>query len=237
MRIARYLNATPEQVETRAFNIWIGCSLGNSYFTERHLAAYIRWALTHTREDVLIAIPDRIYAINLEVLDYYSPERAIRTAIKRGDKRVRVIEEIVATLPDTQQPLVKIARWHELEQSKYHEYRTQLIFEEFKKKGEFYDRVLAIVKANPKVKERNPSQEGLERLAEYVLYELPVFLNGATHGAGTGDSDKSYTLIMYPGFGLFDELCDGLQKHTLFPELSGKLKITELHALVEAYVD
>lgn len=237
MRIVTYLNATPEEVESRKFNIWIGCSLGNSYFTKEHLEAYIHWALDHTRENVLVAIPDRIYAINLEVLDGYTPERAVRAAMHRGDKREVVIKNIVTALPLEKRSLVVIARWHELERSRYHEYRTNTMFEEFRKKGEFYNYVLDIVKANPKVREKNPSVEGLEKLAEYVLYELPVFLNGAKYGGLPEDGGKTYTLIVYPGFGLFDCLCDGLQKHTLFPELSARLKITDLHAMVEAYAD
>jgi len=237
MRIARYVNCAKEEVEARKFNIWIGCSLGNSYFTKEHLKAFILWALDHTKEDILVAIPDRIQATNLQVLDRNTPERALKVAMQEGDKRFALLQEIVTALPLEKQHLVKMARWEELERSKYHEYRVKVIFDEFKKKGAFYEYVLNIVKANPKVQTKNPSLEGLEKLAEYVLYEIPVFLNGVKFGGSRAEGGKVYSLIIYPGFGLFDELCDGLQKHTLFPELSAQLKITNRQAMLEAYVE
>jgi tRNA-dependent cyclodipeptide synthase len=237
MRIATYLNATKEEVGSKKFNIWIGCSLGNNYFTKKHLEEFILWALEHTRENVLVAIPDKIYAINLEVLDGYKPERALRVAIKKGDEKIALVQEIISTLTPSQQNLVIIARWHELEQSKYHAYRTKVLFEEFQKKGPFYEYILEVVKENPKVQLKNPSLEGLEKLAEYVLYEIPVFLNGAKYGGKPEDGGKTYSLIIYPGLGSFDYLCDGLQKHTLSPGLSKRLKITDWQAILEAYAE
>jgi len=237
MRIVTYLNTTPEEVESKKFNIWIGCSLGNNYYTEPHLREYLLWALKHTREDVLVVIPDRIYAVNLEALDNYKPERAKNVAIRKGDEKIAIIKRIVSSLPKEKQALVKVARLSEVEQSKYHNYRLEILFEEFRKKGPFYEYILNIVKENQKIQTAKPTLEMLEKLAEYILYEIPIFLNGCKYGGKPEDGGKTYSLIIYPGLNLFDYLCVELENGDLFPELSKRLKITDRIAIVEAYVE
>ena len=66
MIIKNYLGTTKEEVDSKKFNICIGVSLGNKRFTKENIKKYIIWALDKTKEDILILIPDRIHAINVE---------------------------------------------------------------------------------------------------------------------------------------------------------------------------
>ena len=237
MKIVRYLNTTKEEVESKKFNIWIGCSLGNLYFNEQNIKEYILWALQYTKDKVLVVIPDRIHAINLEVLDGYSRERSHKVALRKGDEKVQIVENIIKTLPEKDKQRIVVARLSDVEKSKYHDYRIKELFEEFNKKGDFYKTIISIVNENSKVKTKKLTQEQLEKLSEYVLSEIPIFLNGAKYGGKPEDGGKTYSLNIYPGLGSVDYLLNDLQKSTLFPELSKRLKITDEIAILEAYVD
>jgi hypothetical protein len=76
-------------------------------------------------------------------------------------------------------------------------------------------------------------KEKLDRLAEYVLSELPHFINGVQ---GYGD-DTIYTVLPYPGLNKLDELFIGLSNGTMFKELSEKLKPEIKIGVIEAYVE
>jgi hypothetical protein len=84
--------------------------------------------------------------------------------------------------------------------------------------------------------DRNLTDEQIEKLSEYVLQEIPHFINGVKYKAENEDW-KTYSLIPYPGLTKLDELFIGLQNRTIFPEITDKLKITDKIAILEAFVD
>ena len=231
MIIKQYFGISKEEVENKNFNVWIGISLGNKYFSKENMREYILWALEHTREDILIVIADRIHRINLEVLDKYSENRAFKIAMRKGDEKEKEIREVISELSPKKQKSVNLVRWKDVITSKYHNYRLELLFEEFKKNKGFHDFVIQVVKENPKVTSKTLSENQLDKLAQYVLQEIPVFLNGVKY------KDKTYELNIYPGAGLIDELIFGLQDGKLFPEITKKLKITNKIGILDGYVD
>ena len=74
--------------------------------------------------------------------------------------------------------------------------------------------------------------EELDRLADYVLYELPSFVNGVRGH----DKELVYTLLPYPGLNALDDLTIGLSNKTMFPELAKKLNLKNKIGILEAYV-
>jgi len=186
MKIEEYLGTTKEEVESRKYNIWIGISLRNKYFTKENIEKYILWALNYTKDDVLIVIADRIEAINIEVLDKYNKLRAFKVALRKGDEKEKEIEMIISKLPEEKRKMIKIIRWREINNTKYHDYRIEVLFEEFKKKGAFYNKIIEMAKNHwskgGRTLTENRLEKLLEKLSEYLLYEIPLFLNGAKYG-------------------------------------------------------
>jgi len=236
MIIEKYLNTSKEEVESKKYNIWIGISLGNKYFTKENIKQYILWALENTKEDVLIVIGDGLHAINLEVLDGYSRINSIKKAIRMGDKKEEEIKSIIQELPIEKSKLVKVVRFQHVTASKYHEYRLEVLLDEFKNNKIFHDFIIKIIKENKKVQENDLSEEKLDYLAKYILNELPLYINGAKYGGLPKHGGKTYLLQAYPGLGLIDKLLMSLQNGKQFPELIHKLKITHKIAILEAYV-
>ncbi len=45
MMIKTYLNCTEQEIQSKKYNIFVGISLGNKYFTKETIKKYILWAL------------------------------------------------------------------------------------------------------------------------------------------------------------------------------------------------
>ena len=231
MKIEQCINATPKDIADKKFNYWIGTSLGNKYFSKENIQKYIEWALSHTKENVLVVIGDWIYSINLQVLDRRKEQPALRKAMRLGNSKFAEVTEIIATLSLEQSNKIKVVQWSDIESSEIHQQRVRILFEEFNKKSAFYNRIIGIVKDNFKNSPKTLELADMEKLSEYVLHEMPMFFDGI-HLFG-----NTYDAILYPKIGLIDLLEKDLQEGKVFPELTQKLEIKEPAAIIEAYVD
>lgn len=235
MRIASHLNITAEEIQNKKHNIWIGISLGNKYFTKENIEEYIIWALANTKESVLVVIPDALHAINLEILDRRSSNKALAKAVKIGDEKNKEIEEIISTLSEEEKGKIKVVRWKDILNHDSYKQNIELIKNEYKNNPEFHDLILDITKSGRLDRSERISkmtEVELDRLADYVLYELPHFVDGVqAYG-----SDLIYTAISYPGLNKLDELAVGLSNKTMFPELADKLNLTHRIGIIEAYI-
>ncbi len=231
MIIKSYLNCTEQDVKSKKFNIFVGISLGNKYFSKENIRKYVLWALENTKEDVLVLIADANNAINYEVLNAYNPERALQVALRKGDETEESIKKIVRGLPKKKHLLVKIGRWKDARKSKYYKDKIKIFLNEFQENKAFHDFIIKIVQENLGSKAKTMDLRKLEKLSLYVLDELPIFLNGVEF------EEKRYNLHPYPGISDLDDLLMGLQDSVLFPEIAKMLKIKHKIAVVEAYVE
>lgn len=235
MRIETYLNTTRGAVSARRHNIWIGISLGNRYFSKGNVAAYIRWALRHTRQGVLVVVADAIHAINLEVFDEMAPETALKKALRLGDEKFAEVQGAVRALPDRDQEKITVVRWRDILGSPRYQRNLKIFREEFKRNPAFHERIVGIVKKGRQDRAASLAKlppAKMDRLAGYVLNELPHFVDGV-QGYGTG---LVYTCIPYPGLSDLDRLVVGLNRGTEFPALAKKLAVKNRVAILEAYV-
>ncbi len=235
MKILTYLNTNKNEVESKKYNIWVGISLGNRFFTRENIKKYLEWALEYTKNDVLVVIGDRLQAINFEVLDKHTKIRALKNALKKGDEKEKEIREILSGFPREKRDLVKVVRFKHVTASKYHDYRLEVLHNEFKTNQKFHEYIIKILKENKKVLSKDLSNDQLDKLAEYILQEIPVYLNGAKYGGTPEHGGKTYLLQIYPGIGLIDSLLMALQEGVIFPELTKSLKITDKIAIIEGY--
>jgi tRNA-dependent cyclodipeptide synthase len=235
MKISKYINCSKEEVDSKKFNIWIGISLRNKFFTKENIENYISWALEKTDKEILIVIADRIEAINIEVLDNYSKLRAFKVAYRKGDEKEKEIQEIIEKLPEEKRKLINIARFRDIENTKYFGYRIEIMKEEFKKKGKFYDEMMNLTRDHWKNGPHTLTTERLEKLSEYFIYEIQLFLNGAKFGGLPEKGGKTYLLHVYPFFSKFDEFLIDCQEGKSFPELTKKLKLNGKFIMVEMH--
>lgn len=227
MKIGQRINLTQGDIENKKFNYWIGISLGNKYFSKENVQKYIEWTLLNTKESVLIVIGDWIYSINIQVLDKKNEQSALRKAMRLGDEKLAEVTEIISHFSPEQTTKVKIARWKDIEGSEIHQNRVRVLFDEFQKKGDFYNRIIDIVKENFRGSPKNFEVSDIEKLSEYVLHEMPMFLDGI-HLFG-----NTYDAILYPKIGLIDLLEKDLQEGVVFPEITKRLEIKSSATIIE----
>ena len=236
MNIKTYINTTREEVDAKKYNIWIGVSLGNKYFDKENIREYLKWAIEHTKDGVLILVADAIHAINLEVLDGRSPGSAKRRVEKLGAEKLKEIEEVIKSLPTEAQKKIIAARWNEATSTGRFKNNLRAVEEYYKSNKEFRDFIVQSIKeARPDRKEKidGLSGENMDRLAQYVLSEIPL----GAGGVQVEERGDVYNLVIYPGLSMLDKLFTGLNNKEIFPDLVEKLDITNKIAILEAYID
>lgn len=228
MRITKYLNTTEAEIVAKKFNILIGISLGNKYFTPAHIKAYLAWAIEQTGK-VAILIPDKIHAVNYQVKNNYSQERAATVARRNGDV---MRDALIELAQESSAPvgMVNILRWEEIEDEKYISMQS-VIRKSFEKDSAFRDVVLAVVKEVPHFESLGLNNDQHKQLAQYVLDELPMLISGVRH------KGVHYELLPYPGFANIDYFAIDLQEGRSFPEITKELKVSDKLRLIEAYAE
>jgi tRNA-dependent cyclodipeptide synthase len=227
MKIEQCFNITTEEIFQRKFNIFIGVSLGSKYFTPEHIRAYLLWAMENTKEKIAVLIPDKIHAINYQVKNEYSAERALAVARRKGDEVEVIVKKIMEDLKIPKSKL-QIVRWEEIE-NESHLKMLAIFREAFQNNAAFRKAVISITKETPHIENLNLNDSQYEKLASYVIDELPLLMSGFQKDSLT------YDLLPYPGFANIDYFAIDLQNGKSFPEITKQLKIENILKLVEAY--
>ena len=134
-------------------------------------------------------------------------------------------------LPKEKHHLIKVCKWEDARKSSYYQDKIKIFLNEFQNNSKFHDFIIQIIKENLNAKADNLNNKELDKLALYVLDELPIILNGVEF------EGKIYDLHSYPGLSSLDDLFMNLQTGKMFPKLAKMLEIENKIAEVEAYVD
>jgi len=162
--------ATLEEIKAKKFNIYLGISLGNKWFTKEHIKEYLIWALKYSKEKVGVLVADTLHSVNYEVRNNLLPEKARIKAIKQGDKICKMIEELVKEFPKKEQEKIIIIRWDEIVNTKTNEKSKKIFDKKFKEDPKFKEEVLNIIREyTSHDKEKKFSDNEIEKLATYIL--------------------------------------------------------------------
>lgn len=227
MNIKKYLGTDKKEVESKAFNIYIGISVRNKYFTKENIKKYLDWALNNTRDKVAILIADEIQRYNDKVFFNISKDSAKKTAIKQGKKIKKLCAEIISEYPKDIQNKIYLITWKDVINSFYYKENTNIILNEFKNNSKFRCYLLNYMKTNMNIV-NNLDKDKLEYITNYLIEELTVFLNGFLY------EDVHFNLVPYPAIGVFD-FVNKLKNKDLFSEIANKLYLNTKTAYLEAY--
>lgn len=228
MKIISYLNTTEAEVIAKNFNIIIGISIGNKYFTKDNVRNYLLWAVENTKKKVAVLIPNKIHAVNYEVRSGYKKERARKKAIREGEKIENMVKDILSEFSPEKRSIVTILKWDDIE-TEEHQRMVAVFYDEFKNNLKFRNEIIEIVKEYCTSEKLTDCD--YEKLASYVLEELPMLVCGIKY------KEVNYNLLPYPGISKIDHLKIGLQEGTLYPKTSKRLNIKNKLHLIEAYAE
>lgn len=230
MIIKEYLNTTKNKVEDKEFNIFVGLSLGNKYFTnEENLQSFIAWALKYSKNDIVILIPDTIHAINCEIRNGFSKTRAQNYVKRKGEALETTVRNIIDRYFHKQKNRISIIKFDAIENEKEYQRKRKILYEEFNSNPIFQNKIIEIAKESVNPDIIKLSDTDYEKLCSYPLDELPFLVGGFEY------KNRIYDLVPYPGLSKIDHLIVDLQEGDTFPEITKKLKIKNKVAILEAY--
>ena len=227
--------ATSNQVQERQFNVFVGISIGNKRLTPDMAKDYTEWAMQHSSGTPTILIADKIASVNYQVLHGFDEHQAAEKArnkgvnfeqmFKRAIKRL-ALDEAEATEP-------KIIKWDDITNERY-EHLYEVLVKEFESNADFKRDVLFFV--HEYLKHSNNSKplndDDLDKLADYILAELPALLEGIQVGGVV------YDLLFYPTYresGMSQFVVD-LQDGK-YQRLADELALERRNVMMESYIE
>lgn len=217
MQLHLIRGGTHEALESRVYNIGIGISLGNKWFTQEHIFDSVLWALSYTREFVLVYVADSIHAINLETRGRMTKQKALEKATRLGLEMLVTTEKTLASaLSDTELKLVRYARWTDITDPNYpmkvayllRKYEEDMVFKHF---------IENLVHEKVSGEKRRFSNEDIHQLGRYIIEELPELVAQVPFCGATLEA------CMYPFDSSLTKFAEQLQLGTIFPEIKNRL--------------
>lgn len=231
VRITSTKNTTYDAIKARRHNIWMGISLGNKYFNKDHLARYLSWAVSYTKEKMLLIVADEIHAINYEVFEKLPSSKALEKAMKKGDEMCSMLRELLRELPPEHLGKIEIIRWEKITALSSYQAGLVKIEKLTARDPEFLDLMIDIVRINLGERVYNLKEAELAALARYVILEFPIFLGPLEY------KGVVYDLNVYPGLSLLDDVVIAIQDKLFYKELTEGIADDKKLAIAEVYAE
>lgn len=214
MKVRLIRGGSLDDLEAKKYNISIGISIGNKFYSKENLNEYLKIALTFTKERVGFLIADSLHSINYVVKDDMSLIRAKKKAIRKGDEVMVLIKELIDELPLEERNKIDIIRWDDiLSQKNYSKYISYLNF--FYNTNDYFKKrinLIIIKYLGDKVKKINEA-------STYLIEELPELLLGFNY------NNIHYDSYFSPEDDLITKLVDDINNKKEFSELRESIHI------------
>jgi len=231
----KYFNVTEEEINKGLFNIFVGISLGNKLLTKELAKKYVKWAYDNTKDNVLVLIADDIDTVNWEIFRGFTKKKAEAKVKEKGGGITDMFERAKKILAREEKDegylsKVTIGHWSDIQNEGYLHLR-EILAEEYKTNPEFKKDVLYFVEKYLEMRTQKVDDETKDRLAGYIIDELPTLLGGLLW------DDTLYNLILYPTY-----VDSGMSKFVLDVRggkyfNSSKLLLRQICVLVEDYLE
>lgn len=230
----RYFHVTQEEIDRKLFSVFVGISLGNKLLTPELAEKYVKRAHEHTKDDAVILIADDIDVVNWMVFRGLSREDAEEKVRQKGYGMKGMFDRAIRNLARTENDPsyiagVHIIFWEDIRNEGY-DHLKKVLAEEYGTNEEFKKRVLYFVNKYAELRGAEASEENKDKLADYIISELPTLLGGIYWNG------KLYNLILYPTYvesGMGQFVLD-IRGGKYFD--ASKLQLRQVGVLVEDYL-
>ncbi|MDQ5976452.1 MAG: hypothetical protein QG664_365 [Patescibacteria group bacterium] len=227
MQLYKIRGGNKEELESKQYNIGIGISLGNKWFSVDNIVALTKWALPYTREKVIIYVADSIHAINVEVRNRVTFQSALKKVDKLGSdilEQTRLVLE--SELPGADLAKITYCKWDGLANKKYKD-KVDYLNELYRNDGNFQKSITSIVRGFTSKETRHFSDANILRLGQYIIEELPELINRVPMNGVECDA------YVYPFDGELVVLTEKIQRGELFPEIKKAIMDTNPKVFLE----
>ena len=231
----KYFNVTQEEIEKGLFDIFIGISMGNQFLTPELVKKYVKWAHKYTKGDAVILIADDIDVVNWMIFRDLSQEEAQKKVEQKAYGIKGMFDKAIRNLArkegdPTYISKVYILFWEDIRNHGY-DHMREILAHEYQTNREFRKQILYFVDKYIELRGVQVSVPDKDRLAGYIIDELPILLGGLFW------NNKLYNLILYPTYvdrGMSQFVLD-IRGEKYFN--SSKLLLRQLAVLVEDYLE
>lgn len=229
MNLYKIRGGNLDDLNNKNYNIGVGISLGNKWFTTENIIGLIQWCLPHTRKYVVVYVADSIHAINLEVRKRISYEKASRLADQMGtDLLNQVKQEVEKNFSPEDISKIHYVKWNTLTNDAFTA-KVKYLYDFYEHNPDFKNHLISIVK-NSLSKEtslRTFSEDEIVRLTHYIIEELPEQSTRVPMGEYICDA------FAYPYDGEIVKLAEEIQDGEKFPEIREKIIDTKPKVFLE----
>lgn len=227
MKLYKIRGGNENELRSKGYNVGVGISLGNKWFSPENILGLTEWALEHTKEYVVVYVADSIHAINIEIRNRKSPEKAKEIALKLGDEILGEVKAL-ANKKFSSEQLAKIhyAKWDGLMTPEFQN-KLDYLNAKYETDSKFRDEIINLINGFTKDENRNFSPEDKIRLGEYVIAEFPEIL------CRVPIQGLLFDAYAYPFDGKLVEFIEDIQKGLIFPEIKENVLNTEPKVFLE----
>lgn len=229
MQTYKIRGGTKEDLEAQKYNLGVGISLGNKWFTVPNIIELIRFCLVHTKKYVVVYVADSIHAINLEVRKRIKYEKALQMAEKLGtDLLNQVKQEVEKTFSPEEISRIHYVKWGSIANDAFKS-KVNFLYDFYQKNEDFKNYLQSIVRKaiSKETGPRTFSESEILRLTDYIIEELPEQTTRVPMGEFSCDA------FVYPYDGEIVELAERIQMGEIFPEIKNAIIDTEPKVFIE----
>ncbi|MDB5260283.1 MAG: hypothetical protein JWN37_514 [Candidatus Nomurabacteria bacterium] len=227
MELRKIRGGNLEELQQKQYTIGIGVSLGNKWFTVENIVALTRWSLEHTKDVVVVYVADYIHAINLEVRNGITHAKALELSNKMGNVIIeKVKNEIDKSFSLEEKEKIIYASWKDLMDDRYKE-DVKFLYNYYESNPLFKDTLKGIIKGFTKNENRTFDDQQINRMAHYVIEEMPEMLKRVKI------KNVLYDANAYPYDGELTIFFENIQLGKIFPEIKDRIITTKPKVFLE----
>lgn len=227
MKLYSIRGGNSEMLYGHGYNIGIGISLGNKWFTPENISALIKWSLEYTKEYVVVYVADWIHSINIEVRKKVPRENAQKKALALGEKVLQEIKTFTHQEMQLQRiDKIRYSHWSEILTQKFCD-KVEYLYEKYNQDLIFRNQILKFLDNNLQNESRKFSVAEKQKLGTYLIEELPELINRVYIGGVGVDAS------IYPFDNEVFKFVEDIQNGFIFPEIKEKILDTEPKVFLE----
>ena len=226
MKLYNIRSGSRKDFESKHYNIGIGISLGNKWFSQENIIELTKWVLQYTHEDVILYVADSIHAINVEVRNRIKYDKALEKTTAQGKQLLDDLRvKLRSVLSPEDYKKVKYIQWDQISTNQYQD-KVKFLRQMYLDNIGFRNSIVNIVKDFTSKEHRVFDEHAILRLGEYIIEELPECIARVPMG------DYPCDAWVYPYDGVLVDFIEEIQKGAIFPEIRDSIMDTEPKVLL-----
>ena len=227
MQLYNIRGGNKQELLQKKYQIGVGISLGNKWFTIENINSLIKWSLSYSKDKVIVYVADSIHAINIEVRNRTSKEKSQAKADMLGSDILEKVKKSL-TLILTKEEIGRLvfANWKDIIDKNYI-IKTNYLYKKYKEDVDFSKDIHNLVKNFTSHEGKAFSDTEIDRMGDYIIEEMTECLCRVQISGYKCDA------YAYPYDGELPKFIEEVQMGITYPEIKENIIDTENKVFLE----